>query len=100
MFEPWNFSSLSEQLSEFPEAYCVSESAYADISKMSFSSTLRFPLYGNPEMSEFPLLSLNAREFGSFLLQFSVPSLGFGAFQDGEIGFHAAAGSLWSYKMA
>lgn len=51
-------------------------------------------------MSEFPLLSLSAREFGSFLLQFSVPSLGFGAFQDGEIGFRAAAGSLWSYKMA
>lgn len=53
---------------------------------MSFSSTVSFPLYGDPEMSEFPLLlSLSAVEFGSLLLQLSVPSLVFGAFQDGEI---------------
>lgn len=104
-FEPWNFSSLTVIS---VTAVRVLRSILCFRINICWHFQNEFLLYPkictlqeswNIRVSSL-LLSLCPEEFWSTLPQFFVPSLVFGALQDGEIRFHAAAGSLWSYKMA
>lgn len=66
---------------------------------MYTGTSLGFTLYGNSEISDLPLCHCGVlEEFGSLLLQFSVLSPVFGAFQDGRINLHEPAAHCGDLK--